>query len=136
MRLKNEKSIRKLFKAGPAVLAVAMLLAPTITYAQNGTLDRSFGTGGKAPTDLSGAIAVQADGKFVVAGSAPTIDGSSNFALARYNGNGALDVSFGICGKVTTDFGGRVQSATSVPRQSAGKIVAGGGSVINDFYDF
>src|SRR5689334_7935440 len=100
MQAKKYTSIQNLFKPGQAVLALAMLLAPTITYGQNGTLDLSFGTGGKATTDLSGAVAVQADGKLVVAGSAPTIDGSSNFALARYNSNGALDAGFGVGGKV------------------------------------
>ena len=136
MQLKKDTSRQNLVKPGQAVLALALLLAPAITYGQNGTLDISFGTGGKAATDLPGSVAVQADGKLVVAGSAPTIDGSSNFAVARYNSNGAIDASFGMGGKVTTDFGGRFQGATSVALQPDGKIVAAGGGVINQFNDF
>jgi uncharacterized delta-60 repeat protein len=116
-----------------AVLALAILLAPTLIHAQtqSGTLDASFGTGGKATTDFAGTVTVQADGKLVVAGGA-----NSGFAVARYNSNGSLDTSFGASGKVTTDFGGLFQRATSVALQLDGKIVVAGGSVINEINDF
>jgi len=128
--------MQNVFKHGQALLA--LVLAPTLIYGQTqgGTLDASFGTGGKVTTDMAGSVAVQADGKLVVAGSAPTLD-SSNFALERYNSNGALDVSFGTGGKVTTDFGGRFQFWTSVALQVDGKIVAaGGGSFTNQIGEF
>jgi uncharacterized delta-60 repeat protein len=62
-----------------------------VRYNQNGTLDTSFGTGGKVVTqistsDVADAVAVQPDGKIVVGGSTnlpSSVD--SSFALARYN---------------------------------------------------
>jgi uncharacterized delta-60 repeat protein len=56
----------------------------------NGTLDPGFGVGGKVTTDFGGgpdvarALAVQADGKLVAAGSPDNIGFGSDFALARY----------------------------------------------------
>lgn len=57
-------------------------------YLPDGTLDPSFGVGGKVTTPFSGpsganAIAIQPDGKQVLAGFA-TIDGGNDFAVARY----------------------------------------------------
>ena len=53
--------------------------------------------------DYGYGVAVDADGKIVVAGWSH--QGSFDFAVARYHGDGALDASFGADGKVTTDFG-------------------------------
>jgi uncharacterized delta-60 repeat protein len=59
-------------------------------YRRNGTLDPGFGAGGKVTTDFGGgtdvahALAVQADGKLVAAGSPDNIGFGSDFALARY----------------------------------------------------
>jgi len=129
------------FKPRHALAAIALALVPTLTYGQtpSGTLDASFGTGGKVSTDFAGAgdgassIAVQPDGKLVAAGGA-TINGQVDFALARYNADGTIDASFGTGGRVTTDFGGIYEGASSVAIQSDGKIVVAGGSV-SDFYD-
>lgn len=62
-----------------------------------GSLDGSFGSGGKITTDFSGGpdaalsvVALQTDGKMVVAGYAAVGTGY-DFALARYNANGSLD---------------------------------------------
>ena len=58
-------------------------------YRHNGTLDPTFGTGGKVTTDLAGgedraeALVVQ-DGKPVAAGSTISASGGQRFALARY----------------------------------------------------
>src|SRR5215471_17957347 len=109
------------FKPGQVVLALAMVLAPTLIYGQtkSGTLDLSFGTGGQVTTDFAGSgdsassVAVQADGKIVAAG-ASSINFQSDFALARYNTDGTLDAAFGTGGKVTTDFGGIFEGAASV----------------------
>jgi uncharacterized delta-60 repeat protein len=125
------------------MLALAMVLAPTLIYGQtqSGTLDTSFGTAGKVTTDFAGsgdgaaAVAVQPDGKIVVAGAA-TINGGADFALARYTSSGALDTTFGRGGKVTTDFGGIYEGATSVAVQRDGKIVVAGGSVVGLFNEF
>src|SRR6266540_2032037 len=139
--------MQNLAKHRLAQLALAIVLAPTLVSAQtlpaesSGTLDVSFGTGGKVTTDFGGpdlarAIAVQPDGKIVAAGVA-FITGGGDFALARYNRDGTLDASFGTGGTVTTDFvAGSLDQAFSVAVQPDGKIVAVGLAVINGFSDF
>ena len=59
----------------------------------NGTLDTTFGNGGKLTTDLGGgdfaqAIAIEASGKIVVV-VAGIVGDRTDFALVRYNANGA-----------------------------------------------
>jgi uncharacterized delta-60 repeat protein len=103
-------------------------------YNVDGSLDPSFGAGGKVVTDFFGdedaarAVAIQGDGKIVVAGFARNgFDLSSiDFALARYNPDGSLDPAFGSAGKVTTDFSVTEDVALDVAIQSDGKIVAAG----------
>lgn len=97
-----------------------------VRYNPDGTLDTSFGTGGKVRTDFAAGdvirgLVVQADGRIVAAGS----DGA-DFALARYNADGSLDTSFGTGGKVTTDFGGALDRAWALVLQSDGALIAGG----------
>jgi uncharacterized delta-60 repeat protein len=102
-------------------------------YNTNGSLDMTFGTSGKVTTSffnnseaIATAIALQSDGKIVVAGSAISPITTYDFAVARYNTDGALDSSFGSGGKVTTDFFGKADQALSVALQVDGKIVAAG----------
>jgi uncharacterized delta-60 repeat protein/uncharacterized repeat protein (TIGR01451 family) len=95
-------------------------------YNADGSLDATFGSGGKVTTDFGGfdaasAAVIQTDGRIVAAGRS----GSGDFALARYNADGSLDPTFGSGGKVTTDFGG-FDAAFGVARQADGKIVAAG----------
>ena len=103
----------------------------------DGTLDTSFDGDGKLITDFGGtenamSVAVQSDGKILVAGSSTATGGNSDFAVARYNIDGTLDTSFSGGGKLTTDFGGN-DSVQSVVVQSDGKIlVAGSSSMILD----
>lgn len=101
-------------------------------YNVDGSLDTSFGTGGKVTTvfgfeDTASAVAIQADGKIVVAGTTD-INGNLNyqFAVARYNTNGTLDTTFGVGGKVTTSFFGTYNSAHAVVVQPDGRIVVAG----------
>jgi uncharacterized delta-60 repeat protein/uncharacterized repeat protein (TIGR01451 family) len=100
-------------------------------YNPDGSLDASFGTGGKVTTDFAGGsdsafgVALQADGKIVAAGFADS-GSRGDFALARYNPDGSLDASFGTGGKVTTDFAGSGDEAFGVALQADGKIVAAG----------
>ena len=98
-------------------------------YNSDGTLDASFGGGGKVMTyvsawDAANGVAIQADGKIVAAGVAAANAG--NFALARYDSDGTLDASFGVDGKVTTDFTPRSDGAAGVAIQADGRIVAAG----------
>src|SRR5207237_181188 len=78
--------------------------------------------------DQGQAIVQQADGKLLVVGTSQQNAGGYNFALARFNGNGTRDLSFGVNGLVTTDIAGASDFAQAVPLQAAGKIVVGGSS--------
>jgi len=99
----------------------------------DGALDPTF-AGGTVVTDFGGhqdlinAVTVQPDGKVVAAGVSGTVLTSTQFALARYNADGSLDLSFGAGGTVTTTLGGN-DSARAVALQPDGKIVAAGFSV-------
>lgn len=104
-------------------------------YNANGSLDTAFGNGGKVTTDFfsnlddAKAVAVQADGKIVVGGSAVTAANTS-FALARYNSNGSLDNTFDGDGKVITGFGGAYSAISDIVIQTSGKIIAVGGTLV------
>ena len=52
--------------------------------------------------------------------------GLDKFALARYNSDGTLDATFGVKGKVMTDFTSGSDSASGVAIQADGKIVVVG----------
>jgi uncharacterized delta-60 repeat protein len=113
-------------------------------YNPDGTLDASFGSGGKVITDLgpSGggltSLALQSDGKIVGVGYAHFADGSS-FAVTRYLPNGTLDVSFDGDGRVTTLLCNNLcqANATSVAIQTDGKLVVAGQMYSNGSgYDF
>ena len=96
----------------------------------DGTFDNSFGTEGATTTSITGltdtahAVALQADGRIVVAGEGNLVN--PNFALVRYNTDGTLDTSFAVDGKLAVDFFGLEDRAESVAVQAGGKIVAGG----------
>lgn len=77
-------------------------------YLPNGSLDGSFGEGGKVIGDFGWygvlALGLLPDGKLVAAGAAK-IGGRRIFGLARYLPDGTLDPAFGVKGQVVTDFG-------------------------------
>jgi len=102
---------------------------------RDGTVDATFGAGGKVTTDFAGgadtayAVAVQPDGKIVVAGTAAVTGSGQDFAVARYLDSGALDPAFGGgAGKVTTSFAADSDTAYALLLQPDGKLVLGGDS--------
>jgi uncharacterized delta-60 repeat protein len=100
-------------------------------YNSDGSLDAGFGTGGKVTTSLTApssahAVALQKDGKIIVAGSSGTSFESFDFAMARFNIDGSLDNSFGSGGKVTTDLFGDIDFANAIAIQPDGKVVLAG----------
>jgi len=106
--------------------AVAMASAS----AAPGDFDLSFNGSGFATTAIGGTatakgIALQADGKMVVAGYA-TIGSIYQPALARYNTNGSLDTSFGVSGVVLTNLGNSGAFLEDVTIQADGKIIVAG----------
>jgi uncharacterized delta-60 repeat protein len=95
-------------------------------YRTDGSLDPSFGVGGKVTTSISQfsrawAVAVQRDGRILAAGFA-----SGRFALARYTRDGTLDPSFGTAGIVTTDVPGGDEEIFGLAVQREGRIVVAG----------
>jgi len=113
---------------GPCDVALAR-------YNANGTLDTTFSGNGKQTTDFGGGdngsrggLAIQSDGKIVVAGYAWN-GTDSDFAVYRYNANGSLDTSFSANGDgvAVGGFGaGRQDWAYDLVLQSDGKIVIAG----------
>jgi uncharacterized delta-60 repeat protein len=110
-------------------------------YNSDGNPDQTFGTGGQVITtftdatgffqaDQAKAVAVQPDGKIVVAGNTgfSQTPGSFNFsfAVARYNPDGSLDSAFGNGGKIITQV--TTDRCSSVAVQPDGKIIVGGWS--------
>ena len=101
-------------------------------YLPNGSLDSSFGDAGIETTDLSADtddgrdVALHADGRIVVVGTAPGT-GGADFAVSRYLPNGGLDPGFGAGGFVLTDVLGSTDNpAYDVALQANGKIVVAG----------
>lgn len=96
----------------------------------DGYLDADFGTNGVVVvtsfpyTSVGYDIALQPDGKIIIAGSA-WVASKTNFALARYDEDGELDISFGNAGIISTPFEYSAY-VTSLKVQPDGKILAGG----------
>ena len=111
-----------------------------VRYLSNGALDKTFGHNGGTRTAFTNfinqpnSVALQSDGKIVVAGTASSADGTvSEFAIARFNTNGSLDTTFGTGGRVTTNFVGVMPGGVSNPAnvvliQPDSKILVAGGA--------
>ena len=118
---------------GTAGADVASAPLTVTIYGPPGSLDTSFG-GGKvvvpvgAGDDYAYAVAVDAMGRVLIAGRAA--EGLGDFALVRLDRDGALDATFGIAGKVTTDFAGGADTAYGVAVQTDGKIVVAGTATV------
>jgi uncharacterized delta-60 repeat protein len=122
-----------------------------VRYTPDGSLDPSFGSGGVVVTNLGEkaggcscgeestsqayAVAVQPDGKIVVAGGSDqggkgavrSGNPLNDFALVRYEPNGRLDRSFGNGGIVVSYLADGWLDAQAVALQPNGAIVAAGG---------
>ncbi len=102
-------------------------------YLPGGNLDTSLDANGLLATDFSGgddigrAVALQSDGKIIVAGSSKT-GTDVDFALTRYLVNGTLDSSFGVGGRVTTDFASSFDEGYGITIQADEKIIVAGES--------
>jgi uncharacterized delta-60 repeat protein len=102
-------------------------------YLPDGSFDQSFGTGGaqyttfgsQRPADAN-SLALQDDGKIVVAGTVSSggVPQDLHFALARYRPNGRLDGTFGDEGTVTTGFRNRERRRPNAYVDDWGQAVA------------
>lgn len=109
------------------------LVVALVRYNADGSLDTGFGNGGKvfdaAHPGRIHAMALQADGKIVVAGDAPVASNPNDFAdllVARYDASGNLDPSFGTGGRVVTDVVGGNDLARNLLILPDGRIVVSG----------
>lgn len=123
----------KILVAGTTGMNVALM-----RYNPNGSLDTSFDIDGLAEVDfdtmvdgrgqsLGYSVAVQTDGKIIVAGTVATNwdINRTDFALVRFNPDGSLDNTFGSGGKVVTSIGVNAW-AYNVLIQTDGKILVSG----------
>lgn len=129
-------------QADGKTVAVGTAVGPTPQFAlarynRDGSLDATFGDGGKVVTafresDVAVAVAVQRNGKIVVAGTSMSVDSLQHpdaFAIARYNRDGSLDLTFGDGGKVLTEFPNAYSAARAMAIQADGRIVVVGQAV-------
>jgi uncharacterized delta-60 repeat protein len=108
----------------------------------DGTLDISYGlgTGASRPQfpgqQVGRAVAVQPDGKILVAGI--TISASTpHFMVARFlNPQGTSDPSFGSGGGATIQFGNQFEDLNAMALQPDGKIVLAGDVLVNGQLEF
>ncbi len=108
-----------------------------------GALDQTFGVHGVnshqfTPGFTPTAMAIQKDGKIVVAGNSGDAGGKISYAVVRYNANGTLDQSFAKHGIAVTPFdigdpAGNYVSGVAI--QSDGKIVVAGALNTPEFYE-
>jgi uncharacterized delta-60 repeat protein len=98
-----------------------------VRYTASGSRDTSFGSGGlvsvSSVSDIQG-VAIDGSNRVVVTGYRyNSVGGSSlyDFAAARYNVNGTLDVNF-----ASVDFSGGYDFPRSIAIDSAGRIVVAG----------
>jgi uncharacterized delta-60 repeat protein len=109
-----------------------------VRYHADGSLDSSFGQGGKVTTNVGPGnsdddqeeLVIQSTGTILIGGSvAPTaVTVDSDFAIARYNVDGTLDSSFGTGGivKTATAPGNADDEIFEIALQSDAKLVAAG----------
>ncbi len=112
-----------------------------LRYEINGTLDASFGSGGKLITVVgsgnsdASAVALQPDGKLLIA--AQCVSGSTiDFCTLRYNANGTLDASFGTSGTLVTSVGAGNDFVTAMTLQPDGKLILAGHCAVSGQLDF
>jgi uncharacterized delta-60 repeat protein len=119
-------------------LATASLQLAVARYTPDGSVDAGFGAAGVAATPVGAAgagataLALQSDGKVLVAGTAyahgPTAD---EFALARFTADGQLDQTFGGAGIVTTHIGLNGAAVQAVVLQRDERILVAGTAFSN-----
>lgn len=126
----------KIVVAGSTYIGTNSVFA-VLRYNTDGSLDYSFSGDGKQTTaigngaDAGLSLALQTDGKIVVAGTS-----NDDFAIVRYNIDGSLDNSFSGDGKQTTGVGSSYDQGKAVAIQSDGKILVAGFSSIGTVNDF
>ena len=113
-------------------------------YNNYGSIDSTFGANGIVTTRIDSdncygySLALQKDGKIIIAGTCKNIATSGGFALARYNADGSLDTTFADKGIIKplifTPLAGN--EARSVVLDTSGNILVSGYHFEPNFGDF
>jgi len=110
-------------------------------YRSSGTLDTAFDGDGKVNTSVNSgveagkSVALQSNGKIVVAGYTTNSSGYTDALLLRYNKDGSLDATFDGDGIATTALSIQNDEFRSVVLQADGKILAAGYSRHGSYND-
>lgn len=124
---------------GKILLGGYAMISGTYQYAvmrldAQGGLDTGFGTQGVVASGFANAhnfgkaLALQADGRIVVAGQISTLL-AADFGVWRLTSSGAVDAAFGTGGLVDLDFAGATDGARDVVIGGDGKILVVGAAV-------
>lgn len=104
----------------------------------DGNLDNTFGSNGIVTTDYnhlyntSHSVAIQSNGKYVVAGYTEKPGSSdTDILIIRYNTDGSIDRSFGNNGLVLIDYNNADDFAWVIKVDEYDKLVVGGNATIN-----
>jgi len=107
----------------------------------DGSLDTSFGNGGKSVVavgpgfyDAASSLALQIDGKIVLAGQG-TVGTVGGFVVARLNSDGTVDPGFGDAGRVAVAVPGGF-GASGVVIDASGRIVMSGSALVGSYWQF
>ena len=111
----------------------AVIFAPIARVNANGSRDSSFNPGAGPNSDVV-AVAMQPDGKVLIAGRFTSVNGPNRDALARLNADGSLDGSFHPPLAALAPFGGvppgyvasNERAVTALGVQADGKVVVAG----------
>jgi uncharacterized delta-60 repeat protein len=88
-----------------SLFCLALFILPMGVFAASGDLDRSYGNNGVAwagDMDASAVLAIQPDNKIITGGQCYVPGQGAHFCLRRFTAAGALDINFGVQGKVFT----------------------------------
>ncbi len=116
-----------------------------VRFLTNGSLDNTFGNNGIVQLDLATdsydyarSLAIQSDGKLVVAGFVRLGSVGTNdiFAVARFNPDGSPDDGFGTNGKVFTSLSPNDDVGQKVLIQPDNKILVAGYSFVPTTFSF
>ena len=114
------------------LLSLSLLTIAQVYPQAAGSLDATFGTGGKVLTTVNGiaraqGMVLQSNGKIVVAGYTYSEVSGNDFLCIRYNTDGSLDNTFGNNGIATFDLQvGSDDKALAVDIDASGKIILAG----------
>lgn len=137
--LPDGKIIAAGYSETPLVLNSRRRASAMARYNSNGSLDASFGTGGKVHSDFGAdyqrisRMLIKSDGKIITFGDASgdNFVTPSRIGLTRYNSDGSIDTSFGTNGRFFIRFNeaGRFTEGTNLRDaaiQPDGKIIITG----------